>query len=58
MTEEQRQHALALCDRILETAAKLQADLQAAKGVIEEEMEAAPVPHFHYGSSEAAVRNP
>jgi hypothetical protein len=58
MTEEQRQHALALCDRILETAAKLQADLQGAAQVIEEEMQAARVPHSHYGSSEAAVRNP
>jgi hypothetical protein len=36
MTEEQRQHALALCARILETAAKLEADLRAAKKVIEE----------------------
>ena len=41
MTEEQRQHALVLCARILETAAKLQADLQAAKAAIEEEMEQA-----------------
>jgi hypothetical protein len=39
MTDEQRRQALALCDRILETAAKVQADLQEAKAVIEEEME-------------------
>jgi len=36
MTEDQRQHALALCGRILETAAKLEANLHAAKKVIEE----------------------
>jgi hypothetical protein len=38
MTDEQRQRALALCDRILETAAKVQADLQGAKAVIEGEI--------------------
>jgi hypothetical protein len=36
MTNEQRQHALALCARILETATKLEADLHAATKVIEE----------------------
>lgn len=36
MTEEQRRLALTLCDRILETAAKLQADLAEAKDVIAE----------------------
>ena len=35
MTEDQRRQALALCDRILETAAKLQADLQQTKKEIE-----------------------
>ena len=39
MTEGQRQHALALCDLILATAAKLQADLREAKEVIEGERE-------------------
>jgi len=39
MTEEQRQEALALCERILETAARLEADLQAAAAAIAEETE-------------------
>lgn len=34
MTETERQRALALCAQILQTAAKLQADLQAAKKAI------------------------
>jgi hypothetical protein len=41
MTENQRQQALTLCDRILETAAKLQAELQMASDVIEQEIESA-----------------
>lgn len=36
MTEEQRQLALSLCDRILQTAAKLHADLEATAKVIKE----------------------
>ena len=36
MTEEQRRNALALCDRILETAAKVQADMRDAKKVLDE----------------------
>lgn len=43
MTEDQRQHALALCGRILETAAKVQADLREAKKVIKEEMGVLPL---------------
>jgi BMFP domain-containing protein YqiC len=39
MTEEQRQRALYLCDRILQTAAKLRTDLAAASNVIREEIE-------------------
>lgn len=39
MTEEQRKIALSLCDRILQTAARLQADLRATSTVIEEEIE-------------------
>jgi hypothetical protein len=39
MNEEQRQRALDLCDRILQTAAKLQTDLAAAAMVIKEEIE-------------------
>lgn len=38
MTERQRRQALVVCGRILETAAKLQADLREAKAVIEKEL--------------------
>jgi hypothetical protein len=56
MTEAQRQLALTFCDRILETAAKLQADLQQAADVIEEEIEANLMPR-RSGSCETAVRH-
>jgi hypothetical protein len=39
MTKGQRQLALDLCDRILQTAAKLQTDLAAAAAVIGKEIE-------------------
>jgi hypothetical protein len=58
MTDQQRQQALALCDRILDTAAKLQADLHAAAEVIEEEIRKSHPAARHPGSCEAAVRNP
>lgn len=44
MTEEQRKLALDLCDRILQTAARLQADLKTAAAVIEDEIERACPP--------------
>jgi hypothetical protein len=44
MTEDQRQQALILCERILETAAKIHADLAAAAALIDEEMGRAPFP--------------
>jgi hypothetical protein len=44
MTEEQRQRALILCERILETAAKIHTDLAAAAALIEEEIGTAPLP--------------
>ncbi len=56
MTEEQRRDALALCDRILETAARAQADLREAKAVIDDEMVDVLPPSGHSGSGEASVR--
>ena len=53
MTEDQRRHALALCESILATAAKLQADLRAAAEVIEAEI---GTTHSISGHREAAKR--
>ena len=39
MNEQQRRRALDLCDRILQTAAKLQTDLAATARVIKEDIE-------------------
>lgn len=35
MTEEQRRGAITLCNRILETAARIDSDLKETKGLIE-----------------------
>jgi hypothetical protein len=44
VTEDQRQQALILCEHILETAAKIHADLAAAAKFIDEELGRAPFP--------------